>query len=343
MSDTWTPPSPDGAPVSLKMRKPDPMDAFRLTPEMLMKIIEDGERPIRQFLDKNKKLAQSRSLGALIVEVMKLVPGAADKSVFELKYIITDWAKKAKVRLPTFSVPPHPADPTPGNFNTPSAFDGLTKAVKSAVETAKSGVQVKISKLETKISVTGATAKLGPFGAEVSPTGDVKGTIEAKGTKGEKAKLTIDKKGATGELTAGNFKSKYGISWEGELKMSTSYDTFKLAGSVSAKTWTITLTFNTDKMPPYPGAIGKIFAEGEKGVRGILSETAEFKRIEDIPDIGKKIEPHLKPVKKAIGTAGALAGLKKHISFGLEVKGPGPMAGPDNKGASVMGVLTIRF
>lgn len=343
MSDTWTAPSPDAAPVSLRMRKTDPMDKYRLTPEMLRKIIEDSERPIRQFLDKNRAYARCHSLGALIVEVMKLVPGAADKGVHEVRYIIKDWARKAGVRIPTLSTPPHPGDPVPGKVDLPSAMDDLIKSVKDAVQTAKDGVNVRMGKLETKVSVTGATAKLGPFGAEVTPTGDYKGTMTGKGRAGEEAKLDVGKDGTSASVKDGKFKSKFEISWEGEMKLSTSYDTFKLSGAVSSKSWSVTLTFNTDKMPPYPGAIGRIFAEGEQGVRGILAETAKFRRIEDIPDLPGKIEPHLKPVKKAIGTAGALAGLKEHISFGIEVKGPGPAAGADDKGASVMAVVTVRF
>lgn len=344
MPNDWIAPSPDGAPVSLRMR-PDPIDKYRLTPAQLQKIIEESERPIRQYLDKNPNLARTHSLGACIVEIMKLVPGASDKSVAELKYIIQDWAKKRGIRLPALSTVPHPADPVPGRIDTPSAMAGMIKAVKDAVKTAKSGVSINMGKLETKISVTGATAKLGPFGASVSPTGDVKGTIEGKGADGAKGKMEVGKDGASVSVEDGKFKTSYGISWKGEMKLSTSYDNYKLSGSISQNSWSITLTFNTAKMPPYPGAIGKIFGEGEKGVRGILRETAKFRRIEDIPGIKDKIEPHLKPVKKAIGTAGALAGLKKHLSFGVRITGPGPNADAETrgKGTSVQGVLTVHF
>ena len=344
MPNDWIAPSPDGAPVSLRMR-PDPVDKYRLSPSQLQKLIEESERPIRQFLDKSPNLVRTHSLGALVVEVMKLVPGATDKSVEEVKYIIKDWAQKKGVRIPTLSTIPHPADPIPGQIDRVSAMAGLIKAVKDGVETAKSGVSINMGSLETKISISGATAKLGPFGASVSPTGEVKGTIEGTGSGGAKGRMEVGKDGASVSVEDGKFKTKYEVTWEGELKLSTSYDNFKFSGSISPKSWSITLTFNTAKMPPYPGAIGKIFGEGEKGVRGILRETARFKRIEDIPEIKDKIEPHLKPVKKAIGTAGALAGLKKHVSFGVKLTGPGTNADAQARaaGTSIVGVLTVHF
>ncbi len=338
MADDWTAPSPDGSPVSLSMRKRDPFAVPFLTPEIIQKVIADGERPVRQYLDRNHGKGGMLSLNALVVEVCKMVPGAAEKGVVELKYIIRDWARKSNVSLPPMSTPPHPAD-RPARIEDTSE-SSLIKAIKDAVKTAKDGVTVRAGAFETKVSISGATAKLGPFGTAVSPTGDVSGTI----TTGE-GKITVGPKGVSSEIKDGTFKIKHSVSWEGEIKLDTSYEKFRFVGAISPKTWSLTLTFNTKDMPPYPGAIADIFAKGETGVRGILHETAGFENLDEIPDLAKKIEPHLKPVKQAIGTAGILAGLKSHVSFGAKISGPGPSAGAAErqKGVSAMVVLTISF
>lgn len=343
MSDTWTAPSPDGAPVSLRMRKPDPFALPFLTPEMLRKVLEESERPIRQYLDRNKAKAAALSLNAMVVEISRIVPGAAEKGAFELKYIVRDWARKNNVRIPDRSTPPHPADASSNYKDTSES--ALVKSIKDAVQTAKDGVTVKAGPLETKVSISGATMKLGPFGAEVSPTGEVSGTISGTGSNGETGKMKVDGKGASMEVKDGKFKVKHSVSWEGEMKLDTSYDKFRFTGSVSQKSWSLTLTFNTKDMPPYPGAIADIFAKGEQGVRGILRETSNFRSLEQIPDLAKKVDPHLKPVKRAIGTAGVLAGLKENVSFGAKISGPGPGADDATRNQGVTGtiVLTIRF
>ena len=253
---------------------------------------------------------------------MKLVPGATDKSVAELKYIVEDWAKKRNVHIPALSIAPHPADLIPGKIDRASKLDDMIRSIKDAVETAKSGIGVNMGALETRLSISGATAKLGPFEANAGLGGV---TVET----GKNSKL----------------KTKYEVGWDGEMKLSTSYDSLKLAGAIGPKAWSMTLTFNTDKMPPYPAAIGKIFHEGEKGVRGILKETATFSHIRDIPDLAGRIKPHVEPVKKAVSTAGTLAGLKDRVSVGLEVKGPLSEADPIDKqrGTTVQGVITILF
>lgn len=342
MSDGWTAPSPDGAPVSLRMRQPKPPGIPFVTPEIIRKVIADGERPIRQWLDRNKKRANLLSLEALVVEVAKMVPGAAQKGVGELKYIVRDWARKNGVNLPPKSTPPHPADRSTTWKDTSDS--ALLKSVKSAIKTAKDGVSVAVGPLVTKVSVSGATARLGPFGVAASPTGDVSGTISGK-KDGEEGKITVGPKGISAEVKDGNFKVKHSVSWEGEMKLDTSYEKFRLVGSVSGKAWSLTLTFNTKDMPPYPGAIADIFAKGEQGVRGIVNETRKFRKLSDIPGLKEKIDPHLKPVKKAVGTAGILAGLKSRVSFGAQISGPGPLASAADKqkGVNAMLVLTIRF
>ena len=122
-SQDWTAPSPDAAPISLQMRKPDPFALPFVTPEIIRKVIEDGERPIRQWLDRNRRRANLMSLEALVVEIARMVPDAAQKGVGELKYIVQDWARKNGVNLPPKSTPPHPADRSARLGRSPSEQD----------------------------------------------------------------------------------------------------------------------------------------------------------------------------------------------------------------------------
>ena len=338
----WTAPSPDAAPVSLNMRRFEPPALPFVTPEIIRKAIEEGERPVRQWLDRNRKRANLLSIEALIVEIAKQAPGAAQKGVGELRYIIEDWARKNAVNLPPVSTPPHPAD-QPTKWANPSDSE-LVKAVKDVVKTAKNGVSVQAGPLITKVSVSGATAQLGPFGVGVTPSGDVSGTL-AVGKGKTKGKVTVDTDGVSAEVEKGDFKLKHSVNWAGEMKLDTSYEKFRLVGKLSGKSWSLTLTFNTKDMPPYPGAIAEIFTKGEEGVRGIVNETRSFESLSDIPDIKQRIDPHLKPVKKAVGTAGILAGLKSRVSFGAQISGPGVNAGQAElqRGVNAMLVLTVRF
>jgi hypothetical protein len=288
------------------------------TPEMLRQVISESERPIRQWLDRNKAQVRGWSLNAATAEVLKQVPGAANQGVGTVRAVIQDWARQNSIQLPAQSLVPHPADTLPPSDSSGS-FDGLVSAIKSAVKTAKDGVSVESGPASVRISVSGVTGRLGPADLRAEPTG-VRAGVENE----------------LGRMEAG-------VSWAGKMHFATNSRGFHFNASLASDRWSATLTFPSDEMPADFSTLGDVFSSAENGMRGVAAATGSVRSLNDLSDAKNKISPHIDPIKEAVTTAANVASTPSGVSFGIRVSGPGYNSGPNDQGHQVTAVMTIRF
>jgi len=160
-------------------------------------------------------------------------------------------------------------------------------------------------------------------------------------------KINISVTGVTAELSKGNGKASVGVSWGGTLAVEAKKGDFHFAGELSSDRWQITLSYPEDTAIPDLSKLGKIFGEGEKALRGIVSATSEFKSLNDTSRVKEALAPHMLPVSEAVGAAKGIAKAppKGGVSLGLTFGSPDPIPGGTGMPRGIQGqvVLTLRF
>jgi hypothetical protein len=276
-----------------------------LSHAQLQAVLAESERPIREWLQANQSRLFGLSLNAIVAEVYRNVPAASGQGRGTIEALVREWASAHGISLPPQSLIPRPEDAAipPAPAGPSLADSSIVSSVKGAVQTIVDGVGIERSHGYAKITVSGPTVGLRGHG------------LEASGT----------------------------VSWSGGLSVETSYRGVHFSGSLAPDKWEMSLTFPAASSVPDLTRLGEVFGKGERAMRGILSETASFETLDDIPAVAEAVSPHLDPVKAAVWAAQGIAEAKPGVSFGVAASGPGPSPNAPPMGASVLGVVTIRF
>lgn len=93
--------------------------------------------------------------------------------------------------------------------------------------------------------------------------------------------------------------------------------------------------------------LGKVFSEGEKGMREVMRATSSFKNLTDVSRIKEAVKPHLRPIEEAVDAAKAIAKApaKGGVNVGVSIGSPDPPPGQAGmpRGVQAQVTLTIRF
>jgi hypothetical protein len=196
---------------------------------------------------------------------------------------------------------------SPPSTQLPASPDGkLVEAVKKAISTVTDGVDIKHGNGKVNIGVGGLTA----------------------------------------ELKKGDATLSAGVSWGGTLSVETEKADFHFSGELSSNRWEIKLTYPEDAAVPDLSTLGKVFGEGEKAMRNIISATASFKSLGDAGRIKDAISPQIQPVKDAVEAVQGIAKVPlKKVDFGVSIGSPDPAPGQNGMppGVQFKATVTVRF
>jgi hypothetical protein len=216
-------------------------------------------------------------------------------------------ANWAMFNAPLMLIKPSTADPKAPAAGTPqtNSDSELIDAVKKAVSTVSAGVTVGKKGANVNIGVTGLTANLKKGDSSVS----------------------------------------LGISWTGTLNLDAESGPFHFSGNLSKDKWEITLSYPQDTYIPDLSTLGKVFTEGEKGIRKIADATSSFKNINDASKIGALVKPHVSAVRDAIDAVSGIAKADKKggASFGFKIGSPEPGPGQQGIPGGVQGQIVFTY
>lgn len=184
-------------PWTFSPTKPRPINLLdpATTEAAASKVIADEQAPVRQWLDAHTMTLRNMSMEQLVIEVKHNVPLAVKLADAEIQNLIQQWAITNHIGIK------QPEQPT--------TYDKIADAAIGAISLASEGVKVTPSPLETKVSITGATATLKV------------GNVDIEGTLGISRKVEI----------------------------SVAYGKYKFAAEVAGKEWKLTLSFGADEIP----------------------------------------------------------------------------------------------
>jgi hypothetical protein len=156
-------------------------------------------------------------------------------------------------------------------------------------------------------------------------------------------KINISVTGLTAELSKQGGSASVGVSWGGTLAVEANKGDFHFAGELSSDRWQITLSYPEDTAVPDLSKLGKIFGEGEKAMRGIVSATSDFKSLHDAARVKEALAPHMLPVSEAVGAAKGIAKApaKGGVSLGLTFGSPDPLPGATGMPRGIQGQITL--
>jgi hypothetical protein len=159
--------------------------------------------------------------------------------------------------------------------------------------------------------------------------------------------LNITVTGVTAELKKGDLALSAGVSWGGTLGVEADAGPFHFSGELSSERWAINLSFPDDTSIPDLSKLGKVFGDGEAGLRKIIGATTSFRGLNDIARIKDAIHPYMQPVKDAVDAVQSIAKAppKGGVSLGLSFGSPDPTPGQSGMPRGIQGqvTLTIRF
>lgn len=171
--------------------------------------------------------------------------------------------------------------------------------------------------------------------------------IEGVDVKHGMGTVNIGVTGLTAELNKGDSRASIGVSWSGTLAVETQKGKFHFAGELSSERWELKLSFPDDTVIPDLSRVGKIFSEGEKGMREVLRATSTFRNLNDVARIKEAVKPHMRPIEEAVDAAKAIAKApaKGGVNVGVSIGSPDPLPGQTGmpSGVQAQVTLTLRF
>lgn len=282
---------------------------LRLSPTQLQQILENSERPMRAWLDRNRSRVQGLSVRAAAYEMIRGLPAAAEQGQAYCEGIVRGWAAERGIQLPQQSIVPHPADQSiPPPPPSPSLSNSaIARTLSSLLNIAVEGVAIERPHGYARINASGYTVGLR------------RGGLEA----------------------AGN------IAWSGDLGLQARAGNVHFQASIGKESWKISLTFPNENMPADVSRLSAIFGEAQSVMRDLLTEFGPVPDPSRIPDIVERVRPHTRQLREAVDAMTSIGGTQRGVNVGIQAEGPGlgATAGAPNvpAGTSIQAVLTVVF
>lgn len=146
--------------------------------------------------------------------------------------------------------------------------------------------------------------------------------------------------GPTVGLRSGRFKVGSSIGWDGALGLESSLGDYRFRASLTAERWELRLGFRIGPAMPDLSSLSSIFVPAGEALTRVAAVTAT---LPDPAEAARAIGDEVKPIRRAITTAGQIGRARPGASFQLDpvLFGRGP-AGPADQPPIGFGV-TARF
>jgi hypothetical protein len=280
----------------------------RLSVADMQAVLQQGERPLRAWLDDNLAFVRGLSARAAAAELLRRVPEARAQGAAYAEGVVRAWAAEQGLTLRPLSIVPHPADaaPPPRAAAGPSLSDNaVVAAVSRAIGVVTDGVAIERAHGRFQIDVGGATTELRAGGATV----------------------------------AGR------IGWSGEMALSSSVGGVHFNASISAERWRVRVSFPGGSLPVDLSTLDGIFTAAGNALPVVLREAASLRDLSAAPAVIEGLSEEIGAIRRAVSTASAIARTGPGVSFGIEAGGPTFESGGSGapEATSIRGVLTIRF
>jgi len=265
-----------------------------LDPKFVRQMMEEEERPVRQWLDKHTEelRAQSLSLPALMKRVLDSVPAANKLPGVQVVAIIREWARDCSVNIPDISLVPGMGGATGSAASLPITGSDLAASLK------------KLLNIPTDITIDDKTGK-----AVISTSG-----------------ATIELRSRTGLKVGGS------VDWNGKMGVAAAYGGLSLKGSLTAQQWDLQLSYTLGPAMPDLSGLAKIFQDGVQSLQETVSDIDKAGNIPAIKDAASshwdKVDKAIKTASQISKVKAGQLGLGGQVGAKGPTFGGGPPSSP---------------
>jgi len=264
---------------------------------------------IREWLEANPgALSVVLKPEALCERIRQSVPDAAGLSDGQIRSVVSQWRLSRGLSAGVMG-PPTP----PGGVPAPPVIPPKKEPL------GPSGFEHRLKQ------VTNAFSKI-PTKVEIKPS--------------EGRTITVDMKGVKVSSAQGGITQTFGAGWNGSFQVGAAAGDLKFTAAVKPDSYSFTLQIGPEvtAIDKLPGIVTK----AEQGLRDLIGDIASLKlsSLDKVKASIGAISDHVKPIKEAVDACSRLEPKGSSVSFNLTAEFP---RGEGKGGASVMGMLTVRF